>query len=224
MKEIYGIVSCDVIDSTSLDRDALIQLRNDIHSGLFHDLDALCPGFWGRVVRGDTIECCFEQYWMAVRVALMIKCWFMEWASRHGAVGGMRAEGVRYSIGIGSMRLIDREVDIMDGAAIYLAGRNLDFITDRGYTSYFEMDSENSEVNSLIDNSVMLVDRIVGQATERQVPILYDRLKGKTEVEIARSLSISQGAVNQRAMNAGWPFIKHTLTLLEDIDYKGYVE
>ena len=101
----------------------------------------------------------------------------------------------------------------MDGAAIYLAGRNLDFITDRGYTSYFEMDSENSEVNSLIDNSVMLVDRIVGQATERQVPILYDRLKGKTEVEIARSLSISQGAVNQRAMNAGWPFIKHTLTL-----------
>ena len=173
MKEIYGIVSCDVIDSTSLERDALIQLRNDIHSGLFHDLDALCPGFW---------------------------------------------------IGIGSMRLIDREVDIMDGAAIYLAGRNLDFITDRGYTSYFEMDSENSEVNSLIDNNVMLVDRIVGQATERQVPILYDRLKGKTEVEIARSLSISQGAVNQRAMNAGWPFIKHTLTLLEDIDYKGYVE
>jgi len=224
MKEIYGIVSCDIIDSTSLDRDALIQLRKDISSSLFQDINVLCPGFWGRVVRGDTLECCFEKYWMVFRVALMMKCWFMDWASRHFTAEGMRKEGIRYSIGIGSMRLIDREVDIMDGAAIYLAGRNLDFITDRGYTSYFEMDSENSEVNSLIDNNVMLVDRIVGQATERQVPILYDRLKGKTEVEIARSLSISQGAVNQRAMNAGWPFIKHTLTLLEDIDYKGYVE
>ena len=224
MKKIYGIVSCDVIDSTSLDRDALIQLRKDINSGLFRDIDALCPGYWGRVVRGDTIECCLEQYWMAFRVALMIKCWFMEWASRHGVANGMRTEGVRYSIGIGSMRLIDRELDMMDGAAIYLAGRNLDFITERGLTSYFEMDSENSEVNSLIDNNIMLVDRIVGQATERQVPILYDRLRLKTEVEIAGSLSISQGAVNQRAMNAGWPFIKHTLTLLEDIDFEGYVE
>lgn len=224
MKEIYGIVSCDVIDSTSLDRDALIQLRNDIHSGLFRDIDALCPGFWGRVVRGDTIECCLKQYRMAIRVALMIKCWFMVWASRHGAAGGMRTDGVRYSIGIGPMRLIDREVDIMDGPAIYLAGRNLDIIADRGLTSFFDMNSEDSEVNALIDNNVMLVDRIVGQATERQVPILYDRLRFKTEVEIARSLSISQGAVNQRAMNAGWPFIKQTLTLLEDIDFDKYVE
>jgi hypothetical protein len=161
---------------------------------------------------------------MAFRVALMVKCWFMDWASWHGAADGMRKDGVRFSIGIGSMRLIDREVDMMDGAAIYLAGRNLDFIADRGLTSYFEMDSENSEVNSLIDNNVMLVDRIVGQSTEKQVPILYNRLRGKTEVEIAQSLSISQGAVNQRAMNAGWPFIKQTLTLLEHIDFDRYVE
>ncbi|MBQ5979537.1 MAG: hypothetical protein IJL58_05910 [Bacteroidales bacterium] len=223
MKGIYGIVSCDVIGSTSLDRDALIQLRNDIYSRLFTDIDALCPGFWGRVVRGDTIECCLEQYWKAFRVALMIKCWFMEWASFHGADEKMRKDGVRYSIGIGSMRLIDRDLDMMDGVAIYLAGRNLDYIADKGLTSYFEMDSKNDEVNSLIDNSVMLVDRIVGQSTERQVPILYDRLSGKTEVEIARSLSISQGAVNQRAMNAGWPFIKHTLKLLEQMDYDRYV-
>ena len=44
-----------------------------------------------------------------------------------------------------------------------------------------------------------------------------------TWYEIARSLSISQGAVNQRAMNAGWPLIKHTLTLLEHINYDRYV-
>ena len=65
---------------------------------------------------------------------------------------------------------------------------------------------------------------MVGHATDRQIPILYERLRGKTEVEIAQSLSISQGAVNQRAMNVGWPFIKHTLTLLEHIDFCSYVE
>ena len=224
MKRIYGIVSCDVIDSTSLDRDALIQLRNDINSSLFLDIDTLCPGFWGRVVRGDTIECCLEKYWMSFRVALIIKCWFMEWASRHDVADGMRNDGVRYSIGIGPMRLIDRNMDMMDGAAIYLAGRNLDFISDKGLTSCFEMASGDREINSLIDNNVMLVDRMIGQATDRQLPILYERLIGKTEVEIARNLYISQGAVNQRAKNAGWPFIKQTLTLLEHIDFGRYVE
>ena len=47
MNGIYGIVSCDVIDSTSLDRDALIQLREDIYSRLFSDIDTICPGFGG---------------------------------------------------------------------------------------------------------------------------------------------------------------------------------
>ena len=223
MKQIYGIVSCDVIDSTSLDLDALIQLRKDIHTELFRDIEALCPGFWGRVVRGDTIECCLRHYWMAFRVALMIKCWFMDWASGHGAGDGMRKDGVRFSIGIGPMRLIDREMDIMDGAAIYMAGRNLDFIADRGLASYFEMESGNGDVNSLIDNNLTLVNRMVGQSTEKQISILYHRLRGKTEVEIAQRLSISQGSVNQRAKNAGWPFIKQTLALLENIDYGRYV-
>ena len=223
MSRIYGIVSCDVIDSTSLDRDALIQLRSDINNSLFPDIDILCPDFWGRVVRGDTIECCLEKYWMSFRVALIIKCWFMEWASRYEVSDRMRNDGVRYSIGIGPMRLIDRNVDIMDGEAIYLAGRNLDLISYKGLTSYFEMNSDNREINSLINNNVMLVDQIIGQATDRQLPILYERLIGSTEVEIARNLSISQGAVNQRAKNAGWPFIRQTLTLLEHIDLGKYV-
>lgn len=224
MSKIYGIVSCDVIDSTSLNRDDWIQLRKDIDTKLFPAIDTICPGFWGRVVRGDTIECCLDKCWLSFRVALMIKCWFMEWASRHNVSESMRNAGVRYSIGIGTMRVIDREMDLMDGPAIYLAGRNLDFISEKGLTAFFEMDSKQEDITVLIDNSLMLVDRIVGQSTDRQVPILYSRLKGMTENEIARGLDISQGAVNQRAKNANWPYIKLTLSVLEDIDYERYVD
>ena len=224
MNGIYGIVSCDVIDSTSLSLDALIQLRKDICSKLFPDIDTLCPGFWGRIVRGDTLECCFDNPRKAFRAALLIKCWFKEWASCHGASGEMIRTGVRYSIGIGPMRLIDREMDIMDGVAIYLAGRNLDILSEKGLTSYFEMDSGNDDINALIGTDLMLVDRMIEQSTERQVPILYGRLMGMTEKEIARKLSISQGAVNQRAKYADWPMIKHTLTVLENIEYDRYVE
>lgn len=223
MNGIYGIVSCDVIDSTSLNRDALIQLRKDIYTRLFPDIEAISPGFWGRVVRGDTIECCLENPRKTFRVALLIKCWFKEWASSHGASEDMQKTGVRYSIGIGPMRLIDREMDMMDGVAIYLAGRNLDSISGRGLSTCFEMASDNDEVNALIDNSILLVDSIIGHATDKQLPIVYDRLMGMTETEIARNLSISQGAVNQRAKYAGWPLIKRTLAVLEDIDFDRYV-
>ena len=55
---------------------------------------------------------------------------------------------------------------------------------------------------------------------------LSSHRRGGTRIveEIAQRLSISQGAVNQRAMNAGWPFIKHTLAILEHIEYGKYVE
>ena len=224
MKSLFGIVSCDVIDSTSLERETWIQLRKDINNQLFRDIGVVCPDSWGRVVRGDTIECCLEKCWLSFRVALMIKCWFMEWASLHHAAAGMREAGVRYSIGIGTMRVIDHEMDLMDGPAIYMAGRNLDRMAGGRSNSCFEMETNYDDVNALIDNSLTFVDRIVEQATARQVPILYSRLMGRTENEIASRQIISQGAVNQRAKSAGWPFIKYTLNLLEHINYDRYVE
>ena len=61
MKRLFGIISSDVVDSTSLDRAAIVQLRKDIYNDLFSSLTYKDPSFWGRVVRGDTIECCISQ-------------------------------------------------------------------------------------------------------------------------------------------------------------------
>ena len=71
MKRLFGIVSSDVVDSTSLERAAILQLRRDIYNNLFCDLSELHPSFWGRVVRGDTIECCNSQAQYSFRMALL---------------------------------------------------------------------------------------------------------------------------------------------------------
>ena len=73
MKALYGIVSCDVVESTALEMDDLILLRREIYSSLFPGMASRFSGFWGRVVRGDTIECCVGQPHLAFRIALMIK-------------------------------------------------------------------------------------------------------------------------------------------------------
>lgn len=223
MNRVFGIVSCDVIDSTFLDMEELIQLRRDIRSKLFPEISAICPESWGRIVRGDTIECCMERPYLAFRVALLMKCWFMDWADYHDASSNMRRSGVRFSIGIGPMRLIDREEDFMDGEAIYIAGRNLDYISERGIPVAFGMDSRERDISTLITNSLLLVNDIIESSTDKQLPILYDRISGLTENEISRKLSISQGAVNQRAKNAGWPLIRNTLDVLENLDFEKYV-
>lgn len=224
MNDVFGIVSCSVVDSTSLEMDELIQMRKDVYSELFPSIEKRYPDFWGRVVRGDTIECFIEQPEYAFRVALLIKCWFMGWAIQHHVSEQMRRSGVRYSIGIGPMRLVDRKEDFLDGEAIYIAGRNLDFILGKGISAFFEMKSDDENIKALIANSLLLVNNLVESSTERQLSILYDRLHGIMEREIALKLQISQGAVNQRAQGAGWPLIKNTLDVLEHIDYEWYVE
>ena len=47
MKGIFGIVSCDVIDSTSLEMDELIRLRKDVYSELFPISKTVTPVFGG---------------------------------------------------------------------------------------------------------------------------------------------------------------------------------
>lgn len=224
MKRLYGIVSADVVDSTSLDRTAILQLRKDIYNSFFYDLAEKYPSFWGRVVRGDTIECCFSQAQFSFRATLLAKCWMKNWAEVNGGSSNMRRFGLRCSIGIGTMRIVDKEEDLLDGDAIYIAGRNLDYISGKDIPVAFGMNSSYTDVEALIANNLLLVDALFYELTSRQSEVLYLKLMGYPEMEIARMLGISQAAVNLRARNAGWQQIKDTLKVLENINYGEYVD
>lgn len=224
MKRLFGIVSSDVVDSTTLERAAILQLRKDIYNYLFPDMVEEYPSFWGRVVRGDTIECCISQAQYSFRVALLAKCWMKNWAETNGGSLDMRRFGARCSIGIGTMRIVDREGDLLDGDAIYIAGRNLDYISDRNIPVAFGMKTAHSDIEDLIANNLLLLNTLLYELTSRQCAVLYYKLLGYPEMEIARRLGISQAAVNLRARNAGWQQIKDTLNILENINYGDYVD
>ena len=136
----------------------------------------------------------------------------------------MRRVGLRCSIGIGTMRIVDKEEDLLDGDAIYIAGRNLDYISGKDIPVAFGMNSSYTDVEALIANNLLLVDALFYELTSRQSEVLYLKLMGYPEMEIARMLGISQAAVNLRARNAGWQQIKDTLKVLENINYGEYVD
>ena len=224
MKRLFGIVSSDVVDSTSLERAAIIRLRKDIYNGLFCDLAKKYSSFWGRVVRGDTIECCVSQAQYSFRVALLAKCWMKNWAEDNGGSAEMRRLGLRSSIGIGTMRIVDKREDLLDGDAVYIAGRNLDYISSKNIPIAFGMNTVQSDIEDLIENNLLLLDTLLYTLTSRQSEVLYYKLMGYPEMDISRMLGISQTAVNLRARNAGWQQIKDTLIILEKVNYGEYVD
>ena len=78
-------------------------------------------------------------------------------------------------------------------------------------------------MTSFITNNLLLLENLFVHLTERQCPVIFYKLLGLTENEIARDLSITQTAVNLRSRNAGWTGIKDTLKVLEQIDFDRYV-
>ena len=56
---MYATISADVVSSTSLSKESMLKLNEHIKNCLTL-LEDRYSGFWGRIVRGDTIECVLE--------------------------------------------------------------------------------------------------------------------------------------------------------------------
>ena len=141
------------------------------------------------------------------------------WADNQECSTALQQFGIRFSIGIGKMRIINQQKDIMDGEAIYIAGRNLDKISHSYFTSSFDMNSESREFSNLIDNNIKLIDEIINSLSAKQSTVVYLKLLKFTETEIARKLNISQSSVNNRLRLSRWKYIHQTLKLYESLDF-----
>lgn len=223
MNKIFGVIAADVIDSTSLSRVDLPRLTDEVNN-CFADAKYYIPiQFWGRLVKGDSIECCLSDPRMALRLALLIKCRIKSWAGNLNCSVSLQDLGIRFSIGVGSMRIVDSQNDIMDGEAIYIAGRNLNKITGTSYTSFFGFKGIDKNFTELINVSITLLDDLINSLSAKQSIVIYHMLLGLNQTEIARLLFISQSSVNSRAQKAGWRLIADALRVYERINFMDYV-
>ena len=69
---MIATISADIVRSTSLKTNDLINLRKGLRR-LLDGFEKDYPGFWARIVRGDSIECVVPQYRCALRIAVLIK-------------------------------------------------------------------------------------------------------------------------------------------------------
>lgn len=223
MDKIFGAIAADVIDSTSLSRIDLLRLSDEV-DGCFADAKYYASiQFWGRLVKGDSIECCLQDPSMALRLALLMKCRIKSWAGGLNCSTALQDFGIRFSIGVGNMRIVDSQIDVMDGEAIYIAGRNLNRIADTSLTSVFGFGAVDKNLSDLINISISLLDDLINSLSTKQSAVIYYMLLGLNQTKIANLLCISQSSVNSRAQKAGWRLIVDTLRVYERIDFMDYV-
>lgn len=116
---MYAAISADIVSSTTLCIEETIALKQRIED-LFFILEKRFPGFWGRLIKGDYMECLLPSTKDGFRAALIIKSCIKSFPVAESKKKKLfQTYGIRMAMGIGDMRIVDKEHDIMDGEAIY---------------------------------------------------------------------------------------------------------
>ena len=222
---LRATISADIVSSTSLSVEELMLLQSEIRQFLEGLSEKSQGKDWGRLFKGDSVEIFLCDPQEALRVALLLKTLVKKtflWGKEANVKRELfRKYGVKLAIGIGEMRIADQKQDILDGEAIYNSGRLLEKASKekRSIKRSMFFACPNSILTEYVDVMVGLLDTLLRNATSRQNEILFYRLCGKNEEEIAEILKIKQSAVNQRSNSAGWKAVESAVNYFEKLDF-----
>jgi len=215
---MIATISADIVRSTSMNTEDLIVLRNGLRD-LFQDFEEDYPGFWARIVRGDSIECVVPDYNDALRIAILIKLYVKMKVSEFECSEMLQRYGIRFSIGVADIKYADKKEDIINGPAIYLSGRNLDEISRReNIMTAFEIGQAPKPLSNLLASYVAMVSGIVDSYSAKQAEVVFLKLLGFKEIEISERVGISQSSVNTRAANAQWGLLNTAIKDFEALE------
>jgi len=215
---MYSVLSGDIVSSTSLHNKD----RSTVEKELVKLLKNLDDEFkvYGRIIKGDYIECVVPKAEDGLRVALAIKSFvksipieLSNYRKDKNRVRLFKTHGLRLAIGYGSLSRYKPKEGIIDGEAIYLSGREISGMSTHNKervviknTLFFV--SENTSLNNRFKPVFELLDTLLSKATARQSEVLYLKLLNQQEDEIAKTLGIGQSAVNRHSTSVGWNAIE----------------
>lgn len=231
-------ISADIIASSSLSARELDYLTQRIHDIFEKIEDYQRENKKGeikiRLVAGDSIECIIFSPNDALRVALALKSGIKSFPLDPLNVDDTTTEkyrklfeihGIRVAVGIGEMDTQLARKNIWKGEAITISGRliseqktsNKERVTIKS-TLFFK--SEHPDQNSIFQTLFSLLDTIFTKMTRKQSEVIFWKLLGYSEQEIANKLGVSQSSVNQHSKNAGWGSIEEAIYLFSTFDFQ----
>lgn len=219
---MYSVFSGDVIASTSLSKQDKIHVEKEL-SRLIQELTTHFD-LYGRVIKGDYLECAlpFAAHGLAATLATkaFVKTIDVDdkaYSDKRNRVRLFQSYGIRVALSYGELSRFSAKDGVMDGEAIYLSGRAISGSSTHDKervviknTLFFE--SKNKELTKNMAPIMALLDVLLNKATSRQCEVVYHKLLGKSEDEIAELLGINQSVVNQHSTSVGWNAIEQAVS------------
>lgn len=222
---VRATISADIISSTALSVEELSFLQSEIRLFLESLSDESDEKNWGRLFKGDSVEIFLSDPHEALRTALLLKTlvkktfsWGKETNTRRDL---FRKNGVRLAIGVGEMRTVDQQQDILDGEAIYYSGRLLEtqLNPNKGKRTML-FGCNNATLSEQVNVFLGLLDALLKKMTSNQCEIVFYRLLGKQEEEIAKQLNVKQPAINKQCNAVGWNAIESAVKYFEKLNFE----
>lgn len=212
---LYATISADIVDSTKMTAEDTIRV-NKLLTDFLNPMKKVSEGSWGRVVKGDAFECVLVDPHDLLRVALMLKCYVKTFVPEMSNPEFSKY-GIRIAMAVGELRTSDESLGIIDGDAIYKTGRAMEekHPNVRGTMKYC-CDAPEAEAVKAI---VSLCDVVINKSTGKQCEVLYNKLCGKDEVEMAAAMGKSRPTVNAHSQKAGWIAIERAVKYFESLDF-----
>lgn len=221
--DIYGVITGDIVDSSSLPKDDREQLYRallgaaGVVKGHYGDSVPYAPAIFS----GDSWQLVVRRPGLALRVALHLRALVIA-SSRDQRID------TRLSIGLGTVDFIpDDDVAGGDGEAYRLSGQGLENIGKQERMAASFPGTVRSVLTEAVQINVRMLDLRVREWTAAQACAVSGAILGRTQQEIASGWSpkpISQQAVAQHLRGAAWDhalectgFFETAITTIFDI-------
>jgi hypothetical protein len=225
---IHTVISGDIIASTSLSAQGKMKIENNLFN-LINELEDKFDVF-GRVLKGDYIECYVPNPKDALRVMLIIKGYLKSIALKSEDIMNLDSKKIKFfkthvirlAMGVGKLNRLELDKGIIDGEAIYLSGRTVENEKTHNkkkviIRNTLFLRSSDNELENEMSPLIALIDFIMTRNTAKQSQVLYLKLMGLNEEDIVEKMKLVQSTINQHSTNAGWLPISKAILRFEKV-------
>jgi hypothetical protein len=217
-------ISSDIVSSTSLSVEQRLILEKELMK-LLRILKQTfgSKAFFGRLIKGDYIECVLNDPKLALRVALIMKSFVKSLKIQannktNKKIQRFKEYGIRIAVGVGELSIFNKKRGIIDGEAIYLSGRAINEMTssDKKTKNTLAFRSSQENWNEAFTPIFSLLDVLFAESTRAQSEIIFYKLLNKSEKEISEILQKSQSTINQHSTAVGWFAVDRAVKYFEN--------
>jgi hypothetical protein len=200
---IHAVLTGDIVNSTLLDKKRERQMTSRVQR-------VLSP-FKFEFYRGDSFQVYIKEPKGALRVALQCRTAAISTNRNNPTI----ESDIRISIGIGRVISPIKSLGKAKGEAFILSGRAFDEMLKSG--SKLSINTNHVIANEGFKVLADYINAIFKEMTGKQAEVIFELLKGETQLAVAKKLKKSRSTVNQFVSSGRWPEIERSLTQYENI-------